>query len=29
VNLRWSRVANLLPVLFGITLVSFLLRDFD
>jgi ABC-type dipeptide/oligopeptide/nickel transport system permease component len=25
VNLRWSRVANLLPVLFGITLVSFLL----
>ncbi|PKW26594.1 ABC transporter permease [Phycicoccus duodecadis] len=25
VNLRWSRVANLVPVLFGITLVSFLL----
>lgn len=25
VNLRWSRVGNLLPVLFGITLVSFLL----
>ncbi len=24
-NLRWSRVGNLLPVLFGITLVSFLL----